>query len=196
MSDLIPTQFSCRFVNMTDKTVEKLRASIFNLKTRRFGAVTEIMIKKMLQLKESDNISHDLYDDKLGERVEVKFCTAMKANKNVITEENILSEIIQVTNEDRIFNQEDWKKYPFDCNIQQIKRKKFDVLYYGIFFADVIEIFKIRSKNIDENINYSDKQHAGNVGEGQFHLNNKTYEYHKAKHFFQSITYEYLANIL
>lgn len=37
-------------------------------------------------------------------------------------------------------------RYSFDCNIQQVKRKEFDLLYYGLFFADKIEVYKMTSK--------------------------------------------------
>ena len=39
-------------------------------------------------------------------------------------------------------------EYDFDCNIQQVKRLEFDVLYYGLFFADRIAIFKMHSSEI------------------------------------------------
>ena len=62
------------------------------------------------------------------------------------------------------------------------KRKEFDILYYGLFFADVIEIFKINSNEIADCPGYSDKQHRGNKGEGQFHLNQDNLAYHRKEH--------------
>ncbi len=135
---------------------EDPKNGIYSLRTRRFGTVAEIMIKKMIRLEWGNSISHDLYNPKSDERSEVKFSTAMKANKSTITVNNVLSEVVQATNKNRMFNQTDWKEFRFDCNIQQVKR---------------------------------------NEGEGQFHLNNKTYEYHKKNHFFQSLTYEDLLKI-
>ncbi len=38
--------------------------------------------------------------------------------------------------------------YDFNCNIQQVKRLEFDVLCYGLFFADRIAIFKMHSNEI------------------------------------------------
>jgi hypothetical protein len=40
------------------------------------------------------------------------------------------------------------------------------VLYYGLFFADCVKIFRIGSGEIGSDIYYSDKQHKGNVCEG------------------------------
>ena len=175
---------------------EELRNGIYSLRTRRFGTVAEIMIKKLEKLDWGDNISHDLIDKRLNKRIEVKFSTAMRSNKNKITESNVLEEIYQALDKNRMFKRCEWSIYSFDCNIQQVKKKEFDILYYGIFFSDLVEIFKIQSNEIDEAINYSDKQHAGNVGEGQFHLNNKTYEYHRQNFFQQSLSYEELYKLL
>ena len=78
--------------------------------------------------------------------------------------------------------------------IQQIKVKLFDKMIYLLFFNDVIEIFEITKKQIlkDKKISYSNKQHRGNTGEGQFHVNNKTYNHHKKTYFVESITYRTL----
>jgi len=174
---------------------EELRDGIFSLRTRRFGTVAEIMVKKISQFDWGNSISHDLYDQASGKRIEVKFSTALKSNKSTITEDNVLEEIFQAINKNRMFEQKDWNKYQFDCNIQQVKRKEFDFLFFGIFFADKVEIFKIEPQQIDSAINYSDKQHAGNEGEGQFHLNNGTYEYHKNNFFIQALSYDELLEI-
>ena len=86
--------------------------------------------------------------------------------------------------------------YDFDCNIQQVKRFEFDVLYYGLFFADRIAIFKMHSNEILSCFGYSDKQHKGNEGEGQFHLNRNSIDYHMDNHFIQWLTYEDLYDLL
>ena len=52
----------------------------------------------------------------------------------------------------------------FDCNIQQVKTKEFDVLYYGLFFEDIIHNYRIKSDLVKNIPGYSDKQHRGNVG--------------------------------
>ena len=88
-------------------------------------------------------------------------------------------------------------KISFDCNIQQVKIKEFDCLYYGCFFEDIILIFKINSDEIlnDKTIFYSDHQHRGNIGEGQFHISNKNIKNHINKYFLNSLTYEKLFEI-
>jgi len=52
------------------------------------------------------------------------------------------------------------------------------------------------SDEIQSCFGYSDKQHKGNEGEGQFHLNRKSIDYHMKNHFVQWLTYEELYNLL
>ena len=77
---------------------------------------------------------------------------------------------------------------PFDSNIQQVKPDQFDFLFYGQFFLDIITIYCVSSTSIEVLPNYSDKQHRGNTGEGQFHLNNRTIHLHR-NYLLQTITY-------
>jgi hypothetical protein len=62
--------------------------------------------------------------------------------------------------------------------------------------SDGVEIFRIDADSISADIYYSDKQHAGNEGEGQFHLNNQTYAFHKENYFIETLTYNNLLVIL
>ena len=43
---------------------------------------------------------------------------------------------------------------------------------------------------------FSDKQHRGNEGEGQFHLNENNIEYHRRNFLEQELTYAELYNLL
>lgn len=96
----------------------------------------------------------------------------------------------------RALNSTELYNFNFDCNIQQVKRLEFDILFYGLFFADRIAIFKMNSDEIQTCLGYSDKQHKGNEGEGQFHLNRSTINYHMHNHFVQWLTYEELYSLL
>lgn len=180
-----------------ESLAEKIRDGIFSLHTRRFGKIPEIMIKKLLSYDAGQNQFHDLYDPERKLRVEVKFSRALKAAEEPINEENVIDSLLYIsTNEARMFNSDEWHKYKFDCNIQQVKQKEFDVLYYGIFFADVIMIFKLTPPDLSKLKYASDKQHKGNIGEGQFHLNEKTFEYHLNNFFERKLTYEQLVESL
>src|SRR5260370_22333682 len=158
---------------------EKLRDGILTLRTRRFGSVAECMIKRLLQCSKAKSLFHDLYDDNRKHRIEVKFSVVQKACETTVTEETVLRCIQEATAAERMVAFTEWQENEFDCNIQQVKRAEFDVLYYGLFFSDCVKIFRIDSQEIKENaqggrIYYSDFQHKGNIGEGQFHINSRT----------------------
>ncbi len=166
------------------------RRGLFNLRTRRFGTAAELLIQKLLGAAKARSLFHDLYDDQENHRIEVKFSTVNTSSEAPITLENILSAIEQAGLE-RAVPFDNWRAFNFDCNIQQIKTVEFDILYYGLFFSDVIVIFKIDSAtiSIDRRIFFSNKQHKGNLGEGQFHINNNTLAHHLKTYHYKTITY-------
>lgn len=176
--------------------IEEFKKGIFALNTRRFGRVAELMIQKIYNLENSKSIAYDLLTNE-NEKVEVKFSTVLKKCRQQITEKNLIEQVIGSTLENRMLTFEEAKKESFDCNIQQVKTKEFKKLYYGCFFEDKIMICKIDKEEIlkDKKIMYSDHQHRGNKGEGQFHINNKTLENHLEKYFIRWITYEELYNL-
>ena len=184
-----------RLQKMTNE-IKEFRDGIFALRTRRFGTVAELMIEALYSFSKSHNQFHDRYDEVGHQRIEIKFSTVMKANEAVISRSNSIDQCKKANLGNRALNSTEMYDYDFDCNIQQVKRLEFDVLYYGLFFADRIAIFKMYSNEILSCLGYSDKQHKGNEGEGQFHLNRSSIDYHMKNHFVQWLTYEELYNLL
>ena len=178
-----------------DEKVTEFRDGIFALRTRRFGTVAEIMIKKLYNFEESDSLAFDKRDINTNDRIEVKFSTVMKENDDRIRDDNVIEQCVKANLANRAMSSEDVENCNFDCNIQQVKRKEFDVLYYGLFFADVIEIFRMKSDEILSCPGYSDKQHRGNEGEGQFHLNQDNLSYHRKEHEVLVISYQELYDL-
>ncbi|MED9963001.1 MAG: hypothetical protein U0J38_07560 [Bacteroidales bacterium] len=179
-----------------NKEIEAFRDGIFALRTRRFGNVAELMIQKLFKLTDSKRLEFDKYDSKTNNKIEVKFSTVMKKNQATIKSDNLIEECLNANVANRAIELKDIDKYNFDCNIQQIKIVEFDILYYGLFFADKILIFKINSTQIKHaNIGYSDKQHRNNKGEGQFHITNENFKYHYDNFFVKEITYKKLYNL-
>lgn len=176
--------------------IREFRDGIFALRTRRFGTVAELMIEALCNFEKSHNQFHDRYDEVGHQRIEIKFSTVMKANEEVISRSNSIDQCIKANLGNRALNSTDIYNYDFDCNIQQVKRLEFDVLYYGLFFADRIAIFKMHSNEVLSCLGYSDKQHKGNEGESQFHLNRSSIDYHMQNHFVQWLTYEELYDLL
>lgn len=172
------------------------RDGIFALRTRRFGNIAEIMIKRMFKLDDSNTLNYDKIDNQTKNRVEIKFSTVMKTNDNIINEVTAIDQIFKANISHRAIKFTEIDTYNFDCNIQQIKCDEYDILYYGLFFADKIMIFKMTSEETKNCKGYSNKQHRNNEGEGQFHINNKTLEYHMNNYLIKEITYEELYNII
>ena len=148
---------------------EKLQKAIFGLHTRRFGTVAEIMIKKIIKATDSNQLSFDLFEDSTSSRIECKFSRVQKKAELKITENNLFKALSLEANRDIMYHE--WKDYDWDSNIQQVKKEEFDILFYGVFFKDCILIFKVNTDDIGKDMKYSNKQHRGNTGEGQFHLN-------------------------
>ena len=176
-------------------TPAQLRDGIFALNTRRFGTVAEIMVKRLKSLGKSQTIFHDLYDTDTKQRVEVKF-SRVGQNLDKLTENNLLECILKEQGTDRRIAFNNWTRHRFLCNIQQVKRSEFEVLYYGMFFDDFVKIFRITPDQIDSSIGYGDKQHKGNVGEGQFHITEKTLQTHLDRFYHHTLTYQELLDLL
>src|SRR3989442_8053575 len=130
---------------------ETLREGIFALRTRRVGSVAECMVKRLKKYGKAKSLFHDLFDDEKGQRIEVKFSTVMKKAERRVTEEMVLACIEEATAGNRMVAFDNWSQHPFACNIQQVKRREFEVLYYGLFFSDCIKVFRIESSQIKAN---------------------------------------------
>ncbi len=135
------------------------------------------MCQKLYNMTDADSINYDKRLD--NQRIECKFSRALSENQEKITEHNLLTQCFQANYERRVVKSNEATGQAFDCNIQQVKPLEFDVLYYGIFFQDKIEIYKIASQDITNIVGYSNKQHKGNTGEGQFHISNANINYHR-----------------
>lgn len=154
-------------------TGDRFRDGIFALRTRRVGAVGEMLVKRLVSLGKAQNQFHDLYDDIHGHRTEVKFCTVLKKAEIAITESTVLKAVELALAENRMVRVADGMTTVFDCNVQQVKPRFFEILYYGLFFADEVMLFRATTEQVEAMPGYSPKQHAGNVGEGQFHITQK-----------------------
>lgn len=179
---------------MADR-IKNFKDGIFELHTRRFGKVAEIMIKKLFNLNKSTTNAYDLRDGSNGDRIEVKFSRVLKTNQSTITERNVIEECNNASLDVRMVESTNLDGVDFDSNIQQIKRTEFEVLYYGLFFYDRIAIFKLRTADILSTVGYSDFQHRGNEGEGQFHINPTTWNYHINNNLVCWLTYEELYDL-
>lgn len=175
-----------------EQNIKEFRDGIFALRTRRFGTVAELMIKFLYGFRDSQSLAYDKKNIDTDERIEVKFSTVMKENDDKIREDNAIEQCVKANLANRAMASFEVTKFNFDCNIQQIKCSEFDVLYYGLFFSDKIEVFKMMNLEVLSCAGYSNKQHRGNEGEGQFHLNQDNIEFHRTNFLQKVITYEEL----
>lgn len=175
--------------------VKTFRDNLFQMNTRRFGSVMELAVRNLTRSTDPTNIHHDL-NTSTGTKIEVKFSRVMKKHDTNITDTNVLDVIEGEGLSIRLFPFGEWEQHSFDCNIQQLKKEEFDILFYGMLFADRVVIFMATPDQIGDSMKYSDKQHKGNVGEGQFHIKPDTLPYHLEKHYFASLSYADLLKVL
>lgn len=169
--------------------IDVVKYKIILLAPRSFGeGLCETFMSKILHIDKSDDGTYDLKSDR---KVESKFSRALRKVD--------LSDLIKYflspklpTFVDSAGDEE------FLCNIQQIKTELFDLLYYGVFFNDYIYIFSITPEKIksDKNLGYSDKQHRGNKGEGQFHIKRENFRHHVDNYLKMKLTWEEFVQIL
>ncbi|TWM32296.1 hypothetical protein CHCC14819_0492 [Bacillus licheniformis] len=173
--------------------VKTFRDNLFSMNTRRFGRVCELLIQELIDGGHASSIHYDI---DCGGRVEVKFSRVGKVHNTPINEENVLEVIEGEGLAVRLFPFGEWRQHEFDCNIQQVKKSEFDVLFYGLLFADCVAVFVAEVDQIGSEMRYSNKQHKGNIGEGQFHINNSTFQYHLDNHLCGTLSYTDVMKIL
>ena len=163
------------------------RDGIMNMNVNQFGRVGEVVVEILMNYKRSEDSDYDSIDED-GRRVEVKSAkvqTGGKKGKVEIVADNFYDMAMNFGKRGRLLNQETAMggTVAFSCTLQQIKPDLFDWLFYLLFFKDRIEIFTIDSDALTSgglNLGYS---------KGNLRINEKRYQYHKSKRFFQSISY-------
>lgn len=130
---------------------------LYDLSSKKFGSVwAEKHIKTVVpNLIISTTSDFDFLLPPENIRIEVKASrvTDSKSNKS-FAEKSLL------------FSAD--KKY--DMNFQQIKPRLCDVFIWIGIWRDLIQYWVLSSYEVEHDSNYSDKQHKGNVGEGQLHI--------------------------
>lgn len=130
---------------------------LYDLSSKKFGSVwAETHIKTVVpNLLASTSSDFDFLLPPENIRIEVKASRATDSKSNQsFTEKSLL------------FSSD--KKY--DMNFQQIKPRLCDVFIWVGIWRDLIQYWVLSSFEVEHNSNYSDKQHKGNVGEGQLHI--------------------------
>ena len=166
--------------------IELHQRGLFALQTTRFGLVTEMMLRLLYGMEGSGQKAFDLKTP-AGARIESKFGRVTRAHSSSITRENLLDNLRSAL-VPRALSLLDGPLPTFSCTISQVKPHLFDYLYYGLFFWDVILIFRMQPENLTE-IAYTPIQHRGNVGEGNFFINNRTLPQHLTRFYWGALDY-------
>lgn len=130
---------------------------LYNLSSKKFGSVwAEVHLKEISpNLALSGTLDFDFLLPPENVKVEVKASRATDAKSNIAFAQKSL------------FFGSDKK---FDMNFQQIKPRFCDVFVWIGVWRDAILYWVISSCEVENNRHFSDKQHKGNVGEGQLHI--------------------------
>lgn len=164
------------------------------------------MVKKDMGLHAADDGSYDLKDDN-GHKIEVKFSRAYK--KVSLTEDNAIDICTNSSSTVYDSSEAEDKTANYDCNIEQLKPRCFDSLYYGVFFSDKIEIFHAPRSEFPDSVDsfIKDKaaarkklpgyalQHKGGE-ECQFHIKKTTHKHHRKHYHVKDLTYDELYDLL
>ena len=177
---------------LNSSEIEILKNNLMQMAPRPFGEkFGEWLVFELEELLEKrKDGSHDgILENK---KVEIKISRAkLKPSKNDTFFKRLVSSQFS-----KFVNSESTDD--FDCNIQQVKPNCFDTIIYGVFFEDIIYLFKTTNETIvnDRNILYSDKQHRGNVGEGQFHVKRNNLQYHIDNFLYKTLNYQDLLKMI
>ncbi len=185
--------------------IDQFRRGIFALRTN-FGEFAQLMLQKDMGLLPADDNSYDLKDVD-GHRIEVKFSRAYK--KDIpLTTSNIIEVCTNYSTMVYASSESEKSTSDYDCNIQQLKPRCFDSLYYGVFFSDKVEIFHAPRTVFPASVKsfIADKaaarqklpgyalQHKGGE-ECQFHIKKTTHKHHREHYHVKDVSYEELYDL-
>ena len=160
------------------RTVEGMLHNVKEFAGVRLSKFAEELIGELEGFDQALDKSYDLrHGDK---KIEVK-CSRVIIDKG---NDDIIDKVL--------LDSKDMYDTKWICNMQQVKTYCFNILYYIIFFQDIIYIFKMDSNCVkeDKNINYQHKQHRGNINEGQIHIKPSNIKYHIDNYLHAKIEYE------
>lgn len=170
-----------------EQEIEDFKSGLIELDPIHFGKIGEFLCRKLFNMCNANVNNYDGVLDNL--RIECKFSRAIKKRTEKMTMDNVIEYCLGSTGENKLVESTSTNE-KYDCNIQQVKPTEFDQLYYGIIFKDKIQIFKVTSEQVVTIPGYSDKQHRGNIGEGQFHITNGNIDYHRNNYFVRELSFE------
>jgi hypothetical protein len=163
---------------------------------------------QQIKTKEFDNLNYCLF----FKNVIIEFSISHQEIKNetILNKIQDLYELLHTNNYNEISTklESDITKLIYDQKVNEKKGKEKplpwkniqNILTKSLSTPELKEILKQTNILVDIykllNLKYSDKQHAGNKGEGQFHINKTNIIYHLAFHYRRSHSYNDFVNVL
>jgi hypothetical protein len=172
---------------------EVFRDAVCRLPTRRFGILSECLCRRLLGAPRSTSSAYDLGGP--DRRIECKFSVARHRSPRFESDDLLASVARFAAEGDRLLAFDQWSSADFACNIQCIKPSEFDLLYYGIFFSDLIAVFSAESGLIGTPCLPAHPQ-AHHSTHLQFHLNRFNLSWHLRERLHATITWVEVVRLL
>jgi len=177
---------------------EYMRSLTISLSPAKLSSFAERVVAKLnpsFQLSSDVHYAFQHRNNKISVKVSRAFFSKKKDISNYL---DYLSDSL----DSRLYSlkgkQKDLLTGNFLCNIQQIREKFTDVLWYGVFFEEGLYLFKSPIKKLkiaSKHINFMNYQHIGSKDEGQFHITSKNFSYHIEKNLTKVLTYDELYSL-
>jgi len=175
--------------------IDAMISNIVAMSPKKIGTFLEDILQYHFNIEDNGNVNSENDGKKDGKNIEIKCSRVIYDNigEHEDKYEYLINSKKTLLSIDKLLTD---KKY--DCNMQQVKPGYFDEIYYTILTQEGFIVFKMTSDQVltDKNITYSDKQHRGNTGEGQFHLKKSNIEYHINTYMIDTISWKTVIEVL
>jgi len=180
--------------DVSNEDLSKMKASIIGMGPKNIGGFLEKILLRFYNIDEFGNTNSENDGIHQTEKIEIKSSRALHQEK---TKMKTGFDFLKNYNR-RLLSINELTNLSFDCNMQQVKPEYFDKIYYGILTENGFLVFKMNKMVLlsDKNISYSDKQHRGNFGEGQFHVKKSNIKYHMLHYYEGCISWYNIIKIL
>lgn len=186
----------------TTKAALALRDGLFLAASRATGETyMEPALRKLLSLKRATTGDHDGQDAASGAKFEIKVTKML--GKKPVNKQASLFDVVALEAEanplERITPFAERASTDYDANIQNVKRDHFDQLVYVLMYEEGVEVFKIKSADINrQNIaNWSEKhgRYDQPGKSGQFNVTKNHIKAHEENFFYGFYSYEELVPV-
>lgn len=176
-------------------TLQNMKHNVLGMSPKKIGIFLENVILHHYGMEFPEIIGGEIDGILNGDSIEIKTSRVIHTKNG-----DFDSQFEFLLNYERVLlSLNDLLDKKFDCNMQQVKPKLFDKIFYGMLVEEGLVIFSMNKDTLLQNskqLAYSDKQHRGNVGEGQFHIKNSNVVYHFNNYLEKMISWNEIFTVL